>query len=206
MRSRKGSVRHIFKTSLQVIIGFNAVLGQIQSKKAIDFLEFPTAKAFYSLQETARKQNYSFEISTSIPDTSRLTIDPSTSYSLPADDWVTAEFYFYGEITNMGGKVSPNVHVSVPGFTSFRIQTPRETLAHYEHNPLYKLLGVRATGRQNIATGEIDSGSLSFVEFIDYSQDYDEKYLDSLIEKAQSSWADVPNADIWLRELRGAAY
>ncbi len=203
---KDGSVRHIFKTSLQVIIGFNAVLGQIQSKKAIDFLEYPTAKAFYALQETARKQNYSFEISTSIPDTSRLTIDPSTELSLPANDWVTAEFYFYGEITNMGGKVNPNMHVSVPGLASFRIQTPRDTLAQYDHNPLYKPLGVRATGRQNIATGEIDSGSLAFVEFIDYSPDYDEKYLDSLIDKAQSVWADVPDADAWLRELRGETY
>ena len=174
---KEGSVRHVFKTSLQVIIGFNAVLGQIQGKKAIDFLEYPTAKAFYALQDTARKQNYSFEISTSIPDTNRLTINPSTNYTLPTEDWVTAEFYFYGDITNMGGKVNPNVHVSVPGLTSFRIETPKETLAEYDHNPLYKPLGVRATGRQNLATGEIDSGSLKFVEFIEYSQDYDENYL-----------------------------
>jgi hypothetical protein len=203
---KDGSVRHIFTTSLQVIIGFNAVLGQIQSIKNINFLEYSTAKAIYALQETARKQNYSFEISTSIPNTTRLIIDPSTDYSLPDNEWVSGEFYFYGDITNMGGKTNPNVHVSVPGLATFKIQTPRDTLAQYDHNPLYKPLGVRATGRQNIATGEIDSGSLAFVEFIDYSPDYDEKYLDSLINKAQSSWADVPDADAWLRELRGEAY
>lgn len=202
----EGSVRHIFRTSLQVIIGFNAIIGQIQSKKAIDFLEYPTAKAFYSLQEAARKQNYSFEISTSELNTNRLTIDPSTEYSLPVDDWVSTEIYFYGEITNMGGKTNPNVHVTVPGLATFRIQTPRETISHYEHNPLYKPLGVRAFGRQNIATGEIDSGSLVFVDFIDYSPDYDDNYLDSLIDKAQNAWADVPDADIWLHELRGATY
>jgi hypothetical protein len=83
---KDGSVRHIFKTSLQAIIGFNAALGQVADKRTIDFLEYPTAKAFYALQETARKQNYSFEISTSIPGTTRLHIDPTTDYSLPDYD------------------------------------------------------------------------------------------------------------------------
>jgi hypothetical protein len=198
---KDGSVRHIFKTSLQVIIGFNAILGQVQAKKAIDFLEYPTAKAFYALQESARKQNYSFEISTSVPDTTRLVIDPSTDYSLPENEWVVGEFYFYGDITNMGGKTNPNVHVSVPGLASFIIKTPKDVLAEYDHNPLYKPLGVRAAGRQNLSTGEIDS--LKFVEFIEYSPDYDESYLNSLISKAKSSWADVSDADEWLRELRG---
>ncbi len=33
--------------------------------------------------------------------------------------------------------------------------------------------------------------------------DYDENYLNSLINKAKSSWSDVGDADEWLRELRG---
>jgi hypothetical protein len=103
----------------------------------------------------------------------------------------------------MGGKTNPNVHVSVPGLASFIIKTPKDILAEYDHNPLYKPLGVRAAGRQNLATGEIDSSSLKFVEFIEYAPDYDESYLNSLIGKAKSSWADVGNADEWLRELRG---
>ncbi len=201
---KDGSVRHVFKTSLQVIIGFNAILGQIKGNNAIDFLEYPTAKAFFALQETARKQNYSFEVSTSVPNTNRLIIDPTTQYNLAEDEWVTAEFYFYGDVTNMGGKTNPNVHVSVPGLATFRVQTPKEVLAHYEQNQLYKPLGVRATGRQNAATGEVDIGSLSFLEFIDYAPDYDEKYLDSLINKATGSWEGVVDADAWLHELRGA--
>jgi hypothetical protein len=203
---KDGSVRHFFKTSLQVIIGFNAVLGQVQDKKSIEFLEYPTAKAFSEFQEIARKQNYSFEISTSEPKTARLLVDPSTNYTLPENEWVSGEFYFYGDVTNMGGASNPNVHVRVTGLKTFIIKTPREILAHYERNPLYKPLGVRAAGRQNPATGEIDAGSLKFVEFIDYTTDYDEAYLNSLIEKAKTSWADVADADEWLRELRGAAY
>jgi len=202
---KDGSVRHIFRTSLQVIIGFNAILGQVQSKKSLDFLEYQTAKAFSVFQETARKQNYSFEISTSVPDTTRLVIDPSTDFVLPDNEWVSGEFYFYGDITNMGGKTSPNVHVNVPGLASIIIKTPKDILADYDHNPLYKPLGVRASGRQNLATGEIDAGSLKFVEFIEYAPEYDDTYLNSLINKAKVSWAGVNDADVWLRELRGAA-
>jgi len=203
---KEGSVRHIFKTTMQAVIGFTAILGQVREKKVIAFLEYPTAKAFSELQETARKQNYSFEISTSEPNTAHLVVDPSTNYTLPENEWVSGEFYFYGDITNMGGKTNPNVHVSVTGLGTFRINTPRETLAQYDHNPLYKPLGVRAAGRQNLATGEIDSSSLKFVEFIDYAPDFDEPYLNSLIEKAKSSWADIGDVDEWLHELRGAAY
>lgn len=106
----------------------------------------------------------------------------------------------------MGGKTNPNVHVSVPGLASYIIKTPKEILSEYEHNPLYKPLGIRTAGRQNLATGEIDSSSLRFIEFIEYSPDYDEKYLYSLIDKARTSWMDVSDADDCLHELRGATY
>lgn len=38
------------------------------------------------------------------------------------------------------------------------------------------------------------------------SKEYDESYLNSLIDKAKDSWADVQDADEWLRDLRGADY
>jgi hypothetical protein len=42
-----------------------------------------------------------------------------------------------------------------------------------------------------------------FIEFITYAPDYDETYLNELINKASGSWADVADADEWLHELRG---
>jgi hypothetical protein len=203
---KEGSVRHILKTSLQVVIGFNAVLGQISQKRAIDFLEHPTAVAISTLQETARKQNYGFQISTSVDDSHSLIIDTSTDYALPREQWVEAEFYFYGEITNMGGKASPNVHVSAPGLGAHIIKTPREVLSGYERNPLYKPMGVRARGKQNLSTGELEPNSLVFVEFIDYSPEYDEVYLNSLIKKTGKTWADIKDTDEWVREIRGGVY
>ena len=42
----EGSVRHILKTSIQYIIGFNAIIGQVNQVQNIDFLDLGTAKAF----------------------------------------------------------------------------------------------------------------------------------------------------------------
>jgi hypothetical protein len=35
----EGAVRHKFKTSVQAIIGFNAILGQVNNLNSIDFLD-----------------------------------------------------------------------------------------------------------------------------------------------------------------------
>jgi hypothetical protein len=58
----EGSVKHLIKTSLQFIIGFNAIIGQVQQTQNIDFLELSTAKAFENIQEIAAKKNYTFTI------------------------------------------------------------------------------------------------------------------------------------------------
>ena len=59
----EGSVRHIFKTSIQYIIGFNAIIGQVNQNQAIDFLDLPTASAIESFQDIAIKKNFSSFIS-----------------------------------------------------------------------------------------------------------------------------------------------
>lgn len=48
---QEGSVRHIFKTSIQAIIGFSAILSQIQKSNSIDFLELRTAQAIENIQQ-----------------------------------------------------------------------------------------------------------------------------------------------------------
>jgi hypothetical protein len=41
---------------------------------------------------------------------------------------------------------------------------------------------------------------------IEYSSDYDANYLNSIISQAKNSWADIGNADEWLRELHGKIF
>ena len=201
-RMEEGSVKNIFKTSLQLVIGFNAVLAQVQTSQNIDFLELNSAKAFEIFQEEAMKKEYTFEIKTSVENSPILKIDKSTSYYRTTENWIDAEFYFYGKVTNAGGKDKVNIHLVTEEFGTLYIQTPQEILANLEGNILYKNYVVRAKGKQNSETGEIEKQSLSFIELIDYNTQYDQQYLKNLRKKAMK-WLNEINPDEWLRDIRG---
>jgi len=203
-RIEEGSVKHILKTSLQYVIGFNAVIGQVSQSQNIDFLDLKTAKAFESIQGIATKKDYTFSIKTSIDQTNEVKVDRTTRFLRTEAIWVDAEFYFYGKVTNAGGKDKANIHVSTEEMGVLRIQTEISFLEKYEDNLLYKTFGVRAVGKQNSETGEIDTSTLKFVEFVDYQPKYDEPYLNGLIEKASKKWATIKDKDLWLREIRGS--
>lgn len=199
----EGSVKHIFKTSLQYIIGFNAVIGQVNQVQNIDFLELSTAKAFENIQDIAARKNYIFLISTSIEKSNELRIDKTTLFRRTVTVWADAEFYFYGRVTNAGGKDKANIHIFTDEMGTVIIQTPITFLEKYEENLLYKTFGIRATGKQHSETGEIDPSTLKFIELVDYSPAYDEKYLQTLREKAKKSWLGGINPDEWLKGIRG---
>jgi len=203
-RIEEGSVKHIFKTSIQYIIGFNAVIGQINQVQNIDFLDFKTATAFENIQDLAAKKNYSFSIRTSLDQTNEVKVDRATRFYRTEAIWADAEFYFYGKITNAGGKDKANIHISTQELGTVRIQTPISFLEEYDENMLYKTFGIRAAGKQHSETGEIDTSTLRFIELVDYRPKYDEQYLNNLIEKASKKWANIKDKDLWLREIRGS--
>lgn len=198
-----GSVKHIFKTSLQFVIGFNTIIGQVNEQRSIDFLDLPTDKAIESFQETAAKKDYLFSIRTSLDNTAELYIDRTTRLFRSEAIWADAEFYFYGKVTNAGGKDKANIHISTEEYGTIRIATPIAFLEAYNENLLYKTFGIRAVGKQHSETGEIDGTSLKFIELIDYQPKYDEFYLNNLRSKAKKSWLENINPDNWLGEIRG---
>ncbi|MBU7578127.1 MAG: hypothetical protein KAF40_08715 [Flavihumibacter sp.] len=199
----QGSVRHIFKTSIQYIIGFNAVIGQVDQTKNIDFLDLPTSKAFENIQEIAAKKDYSFRIFTSVEHTNEVKIDRTTHFYRTENSWADAEFYFYGKVTNAGGKDKATIHINTDEWGTLRIETPISFLEKYEDNLLHEIVGIRAIGKQHAKTGEIDKTSLKFLELVDYEQTYHERYLKSLRDKAKNSWLSKIDADNWLRDIRG---
>jgi hypothetical protein len=201
-RIEEGSVKHILRTSIQYIIGFNAVIGQINQVQKVDFLDLNTAKAFENLQDIATKRNYQFSITTSLEQTNEVKIDNTTRFYRTESIWADAEFYFYGKVTNAGGKDKANIHVFTERLGTIRIQTPIAFLEQYTDNILYRNFGVRATGKQHSETGEIDTSSLSFIELIDYQPKYDEQYLKALREKAKKSWLGKIDPDSWLNGIR----
>ena len=200
---QEGSVKHILKTSLQAIIGFNALLLQIYNNNySIDFLESPTARAFEHFQDSAKKQGVAFEISTSVKNSGKLTVNQDTEFIRSEEIWADAEFYFYGIVTDFGGKEKANIHLDTKEYGLLKVNSDKKMLGEYESNPLYKPYGIRAAGKQNIHTGELDKSTLRLLEIIDYDRTYKEDYIAGLIKKATVSWEGVGDADEWLAEMR----
>lgn len=197
-----GSVKHVFKTSMQYVIGFNALIGQIAKSNHIHFLALPTATAFENIQKTAVKRNYKFSIKTSLSNSHEIQIDKSTTLYKKEALWADAEFYFYGKITNAGGKEKANIRVFTEELGTVSIQTPIRFLEQYNENLLYKSFGLRASGKQHLETGEIDTSSLIFIELIDYHPKYDPNYLKSLRDKAKNTWLGSIQPEQWLNEVR----
>jgi len=198
----EGSVRHVFKTTIQFIIGFNAIIGQVNQQQNIDFLDLSTAKAFESIQNLAKQKNYTFVISTSIDNSNEVRLDQTTRFYRTEAVWVDAEFYFYGKVTNAGGKDKANIHIVTEELGTLRVETPIAFLENYDENLLYKPYGIRAVGKQHSETGEIDKSNLRFIELIDYHPKYDEPYLKSLRDKAKKSWLSKIEPDSWLKGIR----
>ena len=63
-------------------------------------------------------------------------------------------------------------------------------------------MGIRAIGRQNLQTGEIEKGTLKLVELIDYDEQYEEAYLERLQAKAYT-WLKDTDPDQYLNDVRG---
>jgi len=200
---QEGSVRNIFKTTIQTVIGFSAILAQVQAANSIDFLDLKTALAFENIQNLSLQKNYEFQIKTSLRDLNELVINSNTHFFRTENIWVDAEFYFYGTLKDAGGKSKANIHLDTTDYGYLTIETGEEFLKGQEENLLYKRFGVRALGKQNSETGEVDTKSLKLIELIDYTPKFDSNYLNSLIIKAKQSWKGI-NPDEWLFNLRGS--
>lgn len=196
----EGSVRHRFRTLMQTVIGFGAVIAQVGAEGHIDFLHEKTATALESLQRLAREKDY---VVTLLANQQSLRIDRTTHYERQEQVWVDTEFYLYGELINAGGKSNPNIHLDTKEHGTLRIAVDKDYLKQGEKNMLYRKFGVRATGRQNLNTFEMDPNSLQFVELLDHDAEYSQSYLDALLQRAAPAWADVADTDAWLEELRG---
>ncbi len=198
-----GSVRNIFKTTLQSANTFLTIVSLVNQTNSLDGLELNTARALQEVQKSALRTGYTYEFGIPGMTTPTLSISPKTTYHINEDLWAEAEFYFYGILVNAGGKDKTNIHIQTKDNGLITIATEKEVLRDRDDNVLYKQFMVRASGRQNIVTGAIDMGSLHLLELSPYDPTYNEEYLARLIKRASPKWADVADADQWLSEIRG---
>jgi hypothetical protein len=200
---KEGSVKNLLKTALYAVVAFNATIEQIHQTRTIDSLQVEMAEALENIQKIAEKQNLTFDITTSLKNTNAIKIDATTQYYRKEDIWVDAEFYFYGEIVDAGGKGKVNIHIDTEEYGCLTIQTPVAFLKQYAKNILYKTFGIRARGKQHLESGEIDTKTLDFIELIDYNPKEDKNHIDALIEEATRNWSAVENKNSWLKSVRG---
>lgn len=198
-----GSVINIFRASTQAVVMLLATLNMVREQGNLQGLELPAAKALCELQKSAVKNNYIYELGEPESKSPALTISTETSYHINEDLWAEVEFYFYGQLMDAGGSESPNIHLKTKDYGTLKISSKKEYLKDLQENILYKYYSVRALGRQNIETGEIDSSSLILLEMTKVDNEYDDQYLAQLIAKATPRWADVKDVDKWLDTIRG---
>lgn len=197
----EGSVRNIFQTGVQSIASLGAVIGLVNSQRTLDILEPRTAKAFETIQQWAIEKDYVFTLTTSTNPNEKLRVDRTTAFFRSEATVVETELYLYGKVTDAGGKEKPNIHLQVEG-QNFTIQAEEAFLAALKSNILYHQLGIRAIGRQNVQTGEIERGSLKLIELIDYDQRFEDDYLSRLQAKAKGWLKDI-DPDQYLNDVRG---
>ena len=199
---QEGSVRNIFRTGVQAVAQTGAVLGLVVSAGTVDVLEPRTAKAIEAMQRWAQQSDLAFALKTSLPGSAELRIDRTTHYLRTEATSVETELYLYGKVVDAGGKENPNIHLQVDGQGIYRINAQEPFLEGLQKNILYHRMGIRALGRQNLQTGEIEKGSLKLLELIDYDEHYEEAYLKRLQTKAYTWLKDI-DPDQYLNDVRG---
>lgn len=199
---QEGSVRNIFRTGVQAVATAGAVLALVNSSGDLDVLEPRTAGALEAMQKWAIENDQAFTLRSNATGLIELRIDPTTNFQRTEATAVETEIYLYGKVVDAGGKERPNIHLQVEGQGMYVIDAPEKFLAGLKENILYHTMGIRATGRQNLQTGEIEKRSLRLIEFIDYEQRFQEDYVKRLQAKA-SKWLKDIEPDQYLRDVRG---
>lgn len=201
---KAGSVVNVFRTKdLYRVLAFSSMLAVIEiDKGSIDRLDANSAKSIETLQAFAVRNDFDLELSTGDNPARVFKITPYTHYIRHENILMDIEAYYYGILTDAGGKDKANIHLDTKDAGSLTIKADKEYLANYESNILYRKFGVRVRAKQNILTGDIDKSSLSLVELIDYEPKVNEEYLNNLIKKSTPKWKDV-DADKWVAEIRG---
>lgn len=125
---KEGSVRTIFKTTLQSAATFIAIVSLAQKSGSLDVLELPTAKALQEIQDSAIRTGFTYEFGSPDITSPALTISNKTTFHINENLWADAEFYFYGTLINAGGKEKTNIHLLTKDKGTITLATDREFL------------------------------------------------------------------------------
>ena len=198
----EGSVKHKFSLPISAVLLFNGLTGEISNRETIDFLDFKRAEIIEKFQHKAKEKNIEITFSNSSSDAKILKITKDTKFFNVAANYIETEFILYGKINAEGGK-EPNFHIITKEYGMLTVAATEVQLLEGEKR-LYKIYGIRVSGKQNLSDGK--PFELKLINYIEYNPVFDMDELNVLIERAAKKWETVPNVDAWLNGLRGGGY
>jgi hypothetical protein len=197
----EGSAKHKFFLPITGVILFNGLIGEIDNRKNIDFLDYKRAEIISKFQNKAKEKDLKITFSSSASDSKTLKINKETNFYNASAAWINTEFTLYGEIYEEGG-ISPNLHILTKEYGKLMVTATKEQLLEGD-NKLYRIYGIRAFGKQNIVDGR--PFDLKLDRFIEYNPIFNKAELDVLIAKASPNLSKIENVDDWLNQIRGGA-
>lgn len=200
-RIEEGSARNLFYLPISGVLLFNGLSSEIKNRGNIDFLDNKRAEIIDKFQRRAAEKNLEISFYSSSAKDPILKINKDTAYFKVAATFIETEFVLYGKINEEGGN-NPNFHLLTKEYGKLVVSATEQQLLEGEKR-LFKVYGVRAKGKQNLADGK--PYDLKLIDYITYNPNYDEHKLDLLIERASTKWNTVPNVDTWLQQIRGGA-
>ena len=196
-----GCIRIKFLTSIFVINSLFADLNEVIRSSNIFNIEKNRATVISKWQNHSKSNN---EFSYSIIDSQNkclLKIDANTNYVIPAPVLNEVEVILYGEITDIGGKSNPNIHIDTDN-GSFKVSCNRKDIINDNEKRLYTVCGIKVKAHQDINTFEISKDNIHFIEFIPYANNLQSDILKKYIAKGTKAWKNIKDSVEWKRNLR----
>jgi len=197
----EGSARHLFYLPISAVLLFNGLTTEIANRGTAGFLDYKRAEIIARFQQKAKEKNLEISFGSSQSDTKTLTITKDTGYYNAAANYINTEMVLYGKINNEGGN-NPNFHILTKEYGTLVIGATKKQLIEGEKR-LYKVYGIRVSGKQNLADGK--PFDLKLIDYIDYEPAFNRHELDLLISRAAGNWEGVNDVDAWLAEIRGGS-
>ncbi len=195
----EGSARNLFYLPISGVLLFNGLSGEIKIRGNIDFLDNKRAEIIDKFQRKAKEKNLEISFYSSSNAEPILKINNDTQFFKIAATFIETEFVLYGKVNEEGGN-NPNFHLLTKEYGKLVISATEQQLLEGEKR-LFKIYGIIAKGKQNLADGK--PFDLKLIDYITYNPNYNEHKLDLLIERASLIWNAIPNVDSWLTEIRG---
>lgn len=128
-------------------------------------------------------------------------VSRSTTYFRTASElWVAVQRKVLGEVYEMGGTKTPNIHLKLADGTKLIIGSDHDRLASERENRLYQRCLLRITAEENVDTGEIRNAML--IAFEDYAPQIRQGILDTMRANGSEAWSGIDAVE-WTRDRRG---